>query len=398
MQKENKSDTSRFDLEVGSLLRNAAADVPKRAWEGIEARLDSAARNDGATGRWIWAGAGLAMAAALAAVLFFGGTFRGDVTEAGTPVAEAVVGRTDGGEQEVLAVETVADKKEDAVITVKAAEPVKIQAVVKTEEEVVVTVKSEAMAETAATETETETKTEKKTETVAGNAAMLAMLEKEDETERKPVPVSIQISGIMGSNESRINSGKDSRYFMSSGTAVHSQSCLEDESISSYDIPLSFGIGIRLFLAKRLSIGTGVNYSILGRTFSGTYYEVQNSTLVRSVQGDIRHNIQYIGIPLNVYFDFIKGNRVSCYAYAGGTGEICVSNKYRIEDVTFSDPVNKLQLSLGAGLGVQFNVTDFLGLYLDPGVRYFFRCDQPKSIRTDMPFMMTFEAGARFEL
>ena len=39
-----------------------------------------------------------------------------------------------------------------------------------------------------------------------------------------------------------------------------------------------------------------------------------------------------------------------------------------------------------------------LGIYLDPSVRYYFNCNQPKSIRTDQPLMLGFEVGARFNL
>ena len=55
-------------------------------------------------------------------------------------------------------------------------------------------------------------------------------------------------------------------------------------------------------------------------------------------------------------------------------------------------------LSCGAGVGVEFRLSGKLGLYLDPGVRYYFPNSQPKSIRTDKPFMFNFDAGLRFSL
>ena len=39
-----------------------------------------------------------------------------------------------------------------------------------------------------------------------------------------------------------------------------------------------------------------------------------------------------------------------------------------------------------------------LGVYIDPGVRYYFPGQQPKSVRTDNPLLVTFEAGLRFDL
>ena len=66
--------------------------------------------------------------------------------------------------------------------------------------------------------------------------------------------------------------------------------------------------------------------------------------------------------------------------------------------ITCSEPVRKLQFSVGAGVGVEFRLSGKLGLYLDPGVRYYFPNSQPKSIRTDKPFMFNFDAGLRFSL
>jgi hypothetical protein len=37
-----------------------------------------------------------------------------------------------------------------------------------------------------------------------------------------------------------------------------------------------------------------------------------------------------------------------------------------------------------------------VGLYLDPGVNYYFPGNQPRSIRTDKPLLLNFDAGLRF--
>ena len=57
-----------------------------------------------------------------------------------------------------------------------------------------------------------------------------------------------------------------------------------------------------------------------------------------------------------------------------------------------------MQLSANAGIGVEFMLGRYVGLYLDPSLRYYFKSGQPKSIRTAQPLMLGFELGLRFNL
>ena len=57
-----------------------------------------------------------------------------------------------------------------------------------------------------------------------------------------------------------------------------------------------------------------------------------------------------------------------------------------------------IQISAAAGLGVEFLVGKHLGLYVDPRIRYYFNCRQPKSIRTEQPLMAGVEMGLRIRL
>ena len=171
---------------------------------------------------------------------------------------------------------------------------------------------------------------------------------------------------------------------------------------SSYAIPVTFGLGVKVALTKRWSLGTGVNYTLLQRTFSGVYTKVQDGETVTKLSSDVRNSIHYIGVPLNVYYDIVSGNDFRLYAYGGGTFEKGVKNSFRVknapEDIILSEKVKGVQLSAGAGLGVEFVVSKRFGIYLDPGFRYYFDCDQPVSIRTQQPFTMNFELGFRVDL
>ncbi|MDY3783163.1 MAG: porin family protein, partial [Candidatus Cryptobacteroides sp.] len=178
---------------------------------------------------------------------------------------------------------------------------------------------------------------------------------------------------------------------------------ISEKSVSTYGIPLSFGIGVNIPVSEKLTIGTGLNFSSLVRTFNGVYTEVDaNQNIVRTLDSDVTHTLNYIGLPLNLYFHLIDVRTVKFYLWGGALGEYALSNSYRVkdasEDILFSTSVKGIQLSAGIGLGVEFRLSNHLGLYLDPSARYYLPCNQPKNIHTDRPFMLSFEAGLRFNL
>lgn len=164
----------------------------------------------------------------------------------------------------------------------------------------------------------------------------------------------------------------------------------------SFGIPASLGLGFRYDISQSFSVGTGVYYSGLGRSFVGSYKE--NGTVVAK-DADIDNIQHFVGIPLNFYCNFISEDRFKVYVFAGGAAEKLLANDYiiREKDITYhAGSADGFQFSAAAGLGIEYLFTDFLGLYLDPSIRYYFDSGQPRSIRTIQPFMLNFEAGLKF--
>lgn len=168
---------------------------------------------------------------------------------------------------------------------------------------------------------------------------------------------------------------------------------------SRYMIPLSFGVTARIPFAKRWAVGAGVNYTLLQRTFAGVYTNIHEGRTTTVTSSDIKNTIHYIGIPVNVYYDILEGSKIKFYAYAGGSVEKGIASTYRISqssgNISYREKVKGVQASAGIGLGVEFALADKLGLYINPGIRYYFDCGQPVSIRTQQPLMMNFEIGFR---
>ena len=131
------------------------------------------------------------------------------------------------------------------------------------------------------------------------------------------------------------------------------------------------------------------------------YTKVEDDIASLPVSGKVRNTQHYVGIPLNAYYEIVSKDFINLYAYAGGTAEKCVLCNYEVLTdpvINHREDVGGVQLSANAGIGVEFMLGQYVGLYLDPSLRYYFNCKQPKSIRTAQPLMLGFEMGLRFKL
>ena len=211
---------------------------------------------------------------------------------------------------------------------------------------------------------------------------------------------SIVLAGITGTNSTQ-SKGLSPLRRPSMSTTKPETGVEQKSSESTYGLPVSFGAGVKFDLNDRWALGIGANYTILTRKFFGTYTLVNSEGHIEeSISSDIRNAQQYIGIPVNAFFNIIDNDYLNFYTYAGETVERCFSDKYDIlnTEYIYDGSVKGVQLSANIGLGVEFMLGRHLGLYMDPSLRYYFDCGQPKSIRTAQPLMMGIEMGLRVNL
>ena len=224
----------------------------------------------------------------------------------------------------------------------------------------------------------------------------------EDEAEpvRNRRRTALTVSGIAGTNSARSN-GAPFLKRPSLSTSRPKTGVEQKSSESTYGLPVSLGAGVKFDISDRWSIGIGANYTLLARKFFGTYTLVgTDGRIEESVSSDIRNMQQYIGIPVNVFYNILNKDFINFYAYAGGAVEKCISDKYEILNTTYihNGSVGGVQISADLGIGMECLLGKHLGLFLDPSLRYYFDCNQPKSIRTDQPLMLGLEMGLRFRL
>lgn len=401
-----------FDLQLRSMLEEAEIRPRRGVWKNISSRLDaSAAVTSGSRafspGVLRWAGVAFACAAvALGVFLASPGTQTPLTLERGALTAEAVqlmpteisapaaLGEGPARysaalRQSAAAVQAVQDSG-----AAEAEGSVMRQAPAADAEETARTPQTYRKAPAAGGTRETAAPSE---DSFTDPFALLAA-EEERQNRNAFGSTFLYAKGSIGGNDPDFVR-RAAGMAMAPGT---SSSGISELSTSTYGIPLTLGLGVRFYLLPGFSIGTGVDYSLLTRTFTGTYTGPGASGKPEATEaGDIQHNMQYLGVPLDLYYDILSSDKIKFYVYGGGEVEYCVSNKYTVftsPRITCSEPVRKLQYSVGGGVGVEFRLADKLGLYLDPGVKYYFPYGQPKSIRTDKPLMFNFDAGLRFSL
>ena len=412
-----KSFNEDFDLQVRSMMDQAQEPAPAGAWEAISSRLDAlaaaglqpaaseapaaaAASNRPVRRVWYWAGAALAMAAAVALGIFFTGTSdnnsnlinisNGDGLVAqevapaaeSAPVAEVTPAAEVASAKQVTtaskSVKTTSSRGQNShPITTNPADQT-----VRSEKQPV----SGTNAETVQSPVQPSPQSE--SHQSADPFAQMAF-----EDSRKPLrrsPLSLTVSGGSTSN----NSGAGNVAMGSPGNKYF-QDGITEKSQSSFGIPVIIGLGVKFPINDVLSVGTGLDYSILTRTFEGRY--VEGSTVK---DGDFNHTLQYIGIPVDLSLKLLTKNDITLYSTVGAEAEYAFYNKYRLlgTDTVVGEKVNGLQWSVGGGLGLEFNVSGHFGIFAEPSVKYYFDCNQPKSIRTDKPFQMVLRLGVRFEL
>lgn len=192
-----------------------------------------------------------------------------------------------------------------------------------------------------------------------------------------------------------INMLSVSRNYNNDFVPTNLKETIQPQSVSEtrYAIPLSFGLQVQLPVNDKLSVGAGFSYSLLVSQYQKFSYDRRL---------DIQQNLHYVGIPLNAYYRLLQNNKLKLYVAAGIAIEKGILANYRIVDNGVKDienhSVSGVQFSISGGLGTEFKLNNEVGLYFDPSLAYYFKCNQPDNIRTAQQLQYKFELGMRFHL
>ncbi|CCY84704.1 uncharacterized protein BN473_00961 [Prevotella sp. CAG:1185] len=171
----------------------------------------------------------------------------------------------------------------------------------------------------------------------------------------------------------------------------------ENEINVKHRQPVRVGMSVRFKLTDRLGIETGMNYSYLSSEIASG-----------DEDGGFRteQKLHYVGVPLGLNYGIWSTDYLEIYASAGATAEFCVSGKSGTDYVSGETIIkhseyevkdSRPQWSVNAAAGVQYNFNNVIGVYVEPGVSYYFNNGSDvTTIYKDKPFNFNLNLGLRF--
>ena len=385
-----------FDIFVRQTLQDAQEPVSPKVWEGVSAGLRRSRRVFPLWARYSLAG--VAAAAAVVAGFVFlkpapelqqhsNPTISVAQTAPAAPPAEAETVLPVKEQPSSPAVERPARRKA-AVRPEESAAPVQAIAPASLPVQLQIAQHPQMLA----------IKADLSPRPVVDDNALLAQLAYSEARQQSPRGLSALVSGSLQGNQHGPSGGSHARPF---GVPTFKSMLEEDVTEgpeTSFGLPLSAGIGVKYDFSSRWAVGTGVRFTYLTRSFMGYY----NGSIRTEEPTDIDNGQFWLGVPLNVYFTVVNLGRWRVHVMAGGAAEKLLDNRYLIhyssKDIYFHKEVTSpLQWSVAGGLGAEYKLTPWMGIYLDPSFRYYFRTDlQPRSLRKIQPMRFDVELGLRF--
>ena len=133
---------------------------------------------------------------------------------------------------------------------------------------------------------------------------------------------------------------------------------------AKHHAPVSVGLQVAFGIAPRLSLSTGLVYT---RTSSDFYPYAPSSNY------NVHQVLHYVGIPVGLNYEFWQSGGFHAYVMAGAEADYNVKNDTEEEGVKKENAKrDRVQFSGKASLGAQYDITPKVGLYIEPGAKYYF--------------------------
>lgn len=154
--------------------------------------------------------------------------------------------------------------------------------------------------------------------------------------------------------------------------------------------PISVGMQVGFQLLPKLKLSTGLVYTKVSSDFiSGV-----SDTRTVSTQ-----DLHYIGIPLNLSYSVWEYKGLHTYVTAGGEGAVNIKNHTETDGEVKESKRDKMQWSTNASVGIQYDFIPQLGVYVEPGMKYYFdNGSQIENIFKDKKLNFNIQFGLRFNI
>ena len=160
---------------------------------------------------------------------------------------------------------------------------------------------------------------------------------------------------------------------------------------AKHHAPVSVGLQVAFGIAPRLSLSTGMVYT---RTSSDFYPYASSSNY------NVHQVLHYVGIPVGLNYEFWQSGGFHAYVMAGAEADYNVKNDTEEEGVKKENAKrDRVQFSGKASLGAQYDITPKVGLYIEPGAKYYFdNGSHVENTFKDKKLNFNLQFGLRFNL
>jgi RNA polymerase sigma-70 factor (ECF subfamily) len=222
-----------------------------------------------------------------------------------------------------------------------------------------------------------------------------------DAATNSPIPVEQVFDNWIGynyflNNSPYVSDDPETRSLINIATQNSAINGGKMEAQHEHQLPVTIQLLLSHPLSQRLSIETGLSYTRLSST-------INTGSSQAYIQE--RQRIHYLGVPLRLGWQWYSKAHLSLYSSAGLMLELPIRSITDVNHVsngtttyhnesTLNAPN---QLSTTLGIGLQYDFTPHLGIYLEPSLQYFFDdSNDIKTYRTEHPLSVTLPLGIRF--
>lgn len=154
--------------------------------------------------------------------------------------------------------------------------------------------------------------------------------------------------------------------------------------------PIAFGLSVSYPLSEKWLLSTGITYTRLRSDFAS----IINGTSISQEQ-----TLHYLGIPLNAQYRLFHLGGLNVYLSGGGEADYNIKARFESMGVEQHIDRDRWQFSVQGGVGLQYDVLPQLGIYVEPGVKYYF--DNGSRLRNffkDKPTSLNLQLGLRLNI
>lgn len=154
--------------------------------------------------------------------------------------------------------------------------------------------------------------------------------------------------------------------------------------------PISVGMQVGFHLLPKLKLSTGLVYTKVSSDFISGVYDTRTVST---------QDLHYIGIPLNLSYSVWEYKGLHTYVTAGGEGAVNIKNHTETDGEVKESKRDKMQWSTNASVGIQYDFIPQLGVYVEPGMKYYFdNGSQIENIFKDKKLNFNIQFGLRFNV